>query len=334
MSRLKRNRGDQSASLSGPATGMVISPVWKKASLVAAALIFSAAAAVEPLIDENEFKERLDCLYLEVGGLNTNHITTGIALDDLAQERSRAIYVASCKRKNREGCHQRLLPLRFACELMLRRRLLERHFALVLARWTHMRPSRWGRYGDPRSGALSIGRRYRSSSIADLIGKNSRKGLSTSRHALMSWYASPLVDERCVRQGSWNTRASNTGSSRRPTQLALGGLPSWITRPKQAFRRQEETLFSMPHGQSTKRWKRRGSQSQGEGFPQTPGRQEYSRPLWIDPHPIRNGPKTSIWKASAPRGNRAQMRSIGRLRIERPNSATYQPRPSVTRNPD
>jgi hypothetical protein len=41
---------------------MVISPVWKKASLVAAALIFSAAAVAEPLIDENEFKERIDCL--------------------------------------------------------------------------------------------------------------------------------------------------------------------------------------------------------------------------------------------------------------------------------
>jgi hypothetical protein len=64
---------------------MVISPVWKKASLVAAALIFSAAAVAEPLIDENEFKERIDCLYLEVGRLNINHITTGTELDDLAK---------------------------------------------------------------------------------------------------------------------------------------------------------------------------------------------------------------------------------------------------------
>jgi hypothetical protein len=65
---------------------MVISPVWKKASLVAAALIFSAAAAAEkPLIDENEFRERIDCLYLEVGRLNTEHITTGTALDELAK---------------------------------------------------------------------------------------------------------------------------------------------------------------------------------------------------------------------------------------------------------
>jgi hypothetical protein len=64
---------------------MVISPMWKKASLVATALIFSALAAAEPLIDENEFKDRIDCLYLEVGRLNTDHITTGTALDDLAK---------------------------------------------------------------------------------------------------------------------------------------------------------------------------------------------------------------------------------------------------------
>ena len=62
--------------------------MWKKASLVAAAvLIFSAtaAAAAEPLIDENEFKERIDCLYREVGRLNTYQITTGTELDALAK---------------------------------------------------------------------------------------------------------------------------------------------------------------------------------------------------------------------------------------------------------
>jgi hypothetical protein len=60
---------------------MVISPVWK----IAASLVFSAAAGAEPLIDEYEFKERIDCLYREVGRLNTNHLTTGIALDDLTR---------------------------------------------------------------------------------------------------------------------------------------------------------------------------------------------------------------------------------------------------------
>ena len=65
---------------------MVISPVWKKASFVAAtALICSAAAFAEPLIDENEFKERIDCLYREVGRLNTNRVMTGTALDDLTK---------------------------------------------------------------------------------------------------------------------------------------------------------------------------------------------------------------------------------------------------------
>ena len=61
--------------------------MWKKASLVAAILIFSAtaAAAAEPLIDDSEFKERENCLYREVGRLNASQITTDPELDALAQ---------------------------------------------------------------------------------------------------------------------------------------------------------------------------------------------------------------------------------------------------------
>ena len=81
-----RNIASIEVDLSCRTHAMVIPPVWKKASLVAAAaLICSAAVAAEPLIDENEFKERIDCLYLEVGRLNTEHLTTGTALDDLAK---------------------------------------------------------------------------------------------------------------------------------------------------------------------------------------------------------------------------------------------------------
>jgi hypothetical protein len=84
--RSPRNITSIETDLSCRTHPMVIPPVWKKASLVAAAaLICSAAVAAEPLIDENEFKERIDCLYLEVGRLNTEQLTTGTALDELAK---------------------------------------------------------------------------------------------------------------------------------------------------------------------------------------------------------------------------------------------------------
>ena len=42
-------------------------------------------ATAEPLIDESEFKERIDCLYREVGRLNETHAIRGTALDDLSK---------------------------------------------------------------------------------------------------------------------------------------------------------------------------------------------------------------------------------------------------------